>query len=51
MDHDLYELWIAVAVIREGANLRGHYTREDLTRLEDLGEALSRIAEEELRAR
>lgn len=50
MDGDLYEIWLAIASIRSTAQLRGEYTMEDLTRLEDLGEQLSRIVEHELRA-
>lgn len=48
---DVYELETAWQSIRAQAQYRGHYTAEDLTRLEDIGNALARVVEEELRDR
>jgi hypothetical protein len=49
--HDLYELETAWQSIRSAAQYRGYYTAEDLTRLEDIANALGQIVEEELRDR
>jgi hypothetical protein len=48
---DVYELELAWQSIRSQAQYRGSYTAEDLTRLEDIANALARVCEEEHRVR